>query len=486
MKEPKLLQKGLILVSVPLLFELGFVFSLDRLLAAAESEALLAEQSRDIVKEASLVAKLTYDSVNAVYWCTRRPEDPAWFQAYDISAAKIVRHLKTLSRLMKHRSAQEKSIVAAFEKGALQQYRLMNTIRRFLGPGRTFTDSEIVEHQGDFSQQLSVMATQLEELTKVVAPEKYEQREHESRARLRVSLWIGVAANVLIALALAVSFFRGTISKLLILMDNTRRLSSRQTLSAPVKGNDEIAELDHVFHDMADRLVEVEKMKQHFVSMISHDLRSPLTSIKGLLLLVKKGSYGELNEKGISRLEGAEGSVSRLISLINDLLDVDKIESGMFELSKAETTVGTIVEQSFYSVCTLAETKEISLISGGAEDEKIFVDSERFVQILVNLLSNAIKFSEKGSTVAVETARIGNRIEISVKDQGRGIPANAIDFIFDRFKQVEKKDATEKGGTGLGLAICKALVQAHGGTIGVESEAGKGSRFFILLPLEQS
>ncbi len=486
MKEPKLWQKGLILVSVPLLFELGIVASLDSLLVAAENEARLAEQSRDIVKEASLVAKITYDCVNALYWCTRHPDDKAWFDKYDLASQEIVRHLKNLARLVKNRSPREKKIVLAFEKGTLQQFKLMSTIRRFISAGTNFSDSDIAEHQGDFSQQLSVMAYQLEELTKVVAPEQYLAREQASRERLRTGLYAGLLVNIGVALALASYFSKGTISRLRILMDNTQRLSKRQSLSEPIKGNDEIAELDHVFHKMAARLAEVERLKQNFVSMISHDLRSPLTSLKGLLFLIKKGSYGELNKSGIARVEGAEGNLTRLISLINDLLDVDKLESEGFELFKSRTTAQALVKAAFDSVQTLAESKEITLLSIGSLDETLYVDTERFVQILVNLLSNAIKFSDQNSKVEVETQKKENFIEISVKDYGRGIPEDKLELIFDRFKQVEKTDASEKGGTGLGLAICKALVKAHGATITVESQPGEGSRFIISLPLEPS
>jgi len=480
MKEPRLWQKGMILVAVPLAIETAFVFSLDGLLRASEIAARNAAESRDLVKEASLVAKLTYDCVNCIYWYTSS-HDASWGRKYDESVVQIIEHLKALNKLAKKRSLQERKIIARFDKAALLQYKFMSAAKTILDTGRSFDSDVIAQRQGDFSVQLSSMASELEAITKAVEPEKREEEEQAARAQLRSGLYIGFAANALVALALGLYFSLGTVSKLRILMDNTRRLAKKEDLAEPLSGSDEIAELDHVFHDMASKLRETERAKQEFVSMVSHDLRSPLTSIKGLLGLLKRGTYGVLNEQGNSRVNGAEKSVLRLISLINDLLDVDKLESGKFELFKEPVDTDLLAEKAIDSVSSLSETSGIPIRNRVAK-ESIRVDGDRVVQVLVNLLSNAIKFSEPGSEVLLEMNRKADSVEFAVVDHGRGIPEDKLASVFDRFRQLEKSDATTKGGSGLGLAICKALVEAHGGRIGVESKPGKGSRFYFNLP----
>ncbi len=228
---------------------------------------------------------------------------------------------------------------------------------------------------------------------------------------------------------------------------------------------------------------EVEKMKQEILAMVSHDLRAPLTTLNITLQLLKSGSLGELNERGSQRIVNMEREVERLMGLINNLLDLDKIETHGFEVRKEVVSFEAIVNQSMLSVGYLAEKNGIQLISEVTPAEA-FADSSGLVQVVVNLIANAIKFSPAGSTVIVSARPVDTGVLVSVKDKGRGIPENQIESIFDRFKQVEIMDRIEKKGTGLGLAICKSIVEAHGGTISVESKPGEGSTFSFLIPVE--
>jgi signal transduction histidine kinase len=258
-----------------------------------------------------------------------------------------------------------------------------------------------------------------------------------------------------------------------------------------VGGDDEIAHLDGVFKDMAKALEqaekerqEIERLKQEFFSMISHDLRTPLTSIQVFVNMLSKGMFGEVSEKAKSKALMADRNATRLIGLINDLLDVDKMESGQLSLAREQAPLRMIIDRAIDSVRGVSDQQGVSVESLITDDVDVFADSDRMVQVLVNLLGNAVKFSDKGSTVKIGVLQRGDDVRVEVMDSGRGVPENLRESIFERFKQVSAKDSTEKKGTGLGLAICKAIVEQHGGKIGCDSVVGHGSTFWFTLPLE--
>lgn len=234
-----------------------------------------------------------------------------------------------------------------------------------------------------------------------------------------------------------------------------------------------------VAHDITARK-EIERLKRDFVSMVSHDLRTPLTSVQSYLELLSDGIYGELNPSGTARLGELTVSIDRLVKLICDLLDLDRLESGSLSLRIHRQSVGSMIDQ-MQSACSALKTEKNVSVEVDKVDLKLNVDGDRLVQVLVNLVSNAIKFSPSGETVTVSVKNEDGVVEFRVTDRGCGIPEQFQRTIFDRFKQAPEGE-TKKGGTGLGLAISKAIVEQHGGEIGVESEEGKGSTFWFTLP----
>ena len=228
---------------------------------------------------------------------------------------------------------------------------------------------------------------------------------------------------------------------------------------------------------------EMERLKREFVSMVSHDLRTPLTAVQGTLELLDEDTYGELTPQGHKRVRTAVDSVDRLINLINDLLDIEKMEAGKMRLEPKNLLLSKIINHSVESVRTFAENAEVKLQWDSDEDAIVNVDGDRIIQVVINLLSNSVKFSPAGSTVTVKSVREDGMMRISVIDQGRGIPKEYVNSLFERFKQVKAADGARKKGTGLGLAICKAIVESHGGQIAVSSEEGKGSTFSFTIPL---
>ncbi|HEU4884164.1 MAG TPA: response regulator [Longimicrobium sp.] len=250
--------------------------------------------------------------------------------------------------------------------------------------------------------------------------------------------------------------------------------------STPIVEEGQITGAVVTFRDVTERR-EVDRLKDEFVSIVSHELRTPLTSIRGSLGLLAAGKLGEVPEKGRRMLEIAVQNTDRLVRLINDILDIERIESGRVTMELHSTDAADLAHQAVDVMAAMAEKAGVHLYAW-ADRQPMEADADRILQVLTNLLSNAIKFSPPGAEVTVNVAREGSEVVFRVRDQGRGIPADRLESIFERFQQVDSSDAREKGGTGLGLAICRSIVQQHGGRIWVESVPGEGSTFTFTLP----
>jgi len=235
-----------------------------------------------------------------------------------------------------------------------------------------------------------------------------------------------------------------------------------------------------IFRDITARQA-VERLKDEFISMVSHELRTPLTSIRGSLGLLAGGILGPLSEKATRMVDIAARNTDRLVRLINDILDIERMQSGKITVEKATCDAADLIIQAADLMRIMAEKAEVTL-SVYPQSTRLWADPDRILQTLTNLLSNAIKFSPAGGTVWLTVERQGDQVMFQVKDQGRGIPADKLDSVFERFQQVDTSDAREKGGTGLGLAICRSIVQQHEGRIWVESTPQAGSTFFFTLP----
>ena len=224
---------------------------------------------------------------------------------------------------------------------------------------------------------------------------------------------------------------------------------------------------------------EIDEMKSEFISVASHEMRTPMTSIKGSLELLLGGYGGELPTETTELLGICLTAVDRLIRLINDLLDIAKIESGKMQLHMGRLNVVDCVKKSMRSLRSLAEANRISVAAEQSENvPEVLADRDRLEQIITNLLSNALKYSPPDSVVRVRVCAVDNAVRVSVSDQGPGISPEQLGKVFDRFHQLEGA----KKGTGLGLTISRALVEQHQGRIWVESEPGHGSEFHFELP----
>lgn len=237
------------------------------------------------------------------------------------------------------------------------------------------------------------------------------------------------------------------------------------------------------FRDITQRYA-LDRLKDEFISTVSHELRTPLTSIRGALGLLASGNLIELNEKSANLVRIALSNSERLVRLINDILDLERIQSGREPLAVRPVQLGQLIKQAIEGMAPVADAAGVQLIHDTTQVE-IEADADRLLQVLTNLLSNAVKFSPPHSTVSVMLRPEMSGVTLSVIDQGRGIPADKLETIFGRFQQVDASDSRQKGGSGLGLAICRTILNQHAGRIWAERNPVRGSTFRAYLPYKQ-
>jgi signal transduction histidine kinase len=223
----------------------------------------------------------------------------------------------------------------------------------------------------------------------------------------------------------------------------------------------------------------MEQLKNDFISVISHEVRTPLTSIHGALNLLKSGLGGELNPQGVKLLDAAYRNSQRLVRLVNDLLDLQRIESGTMTFNLRPVELRSLLEQAIEACQAHAGQLQTRLVLQRAPTGlRVRVDSDRMMQVMTNLLSNAAKFSPRGETVVVEAVRQDSAVRVQVTDRGPGVPTEFRGRIFQKFAQAAP--TPERGGSGLGLSITKAIVEHMSGHVGFESEPGRTTFFFDL------
>ncbi len=616
----KLSHQGLVLVAVLLVIEFIFVGSLLALLNQAEMEARSQDRLRRITVATNRLIELHYVSLYSI---------KDFIQTKDSFHEK--KYLRARETLKENLDFLDQNLSKdPYQREVLKKIRQkLNVVMDVAERARN-----VVNNEGSISDLADVMRNKdkFQQLNREIVPDFQElmrsQRriEDESpvlqkkwRENIRLLLGAGLVLNVVIAVAMAVFFTRNIIKRLEVLVDNTRRLKDGESLRPELYGDDEIAKLDAVFHEMAfdlteasrkERLalsdaqeaelrirqlinsmptgvltvdrggtimfanprvssmfgystndlkglsvskivpslelkkseggsmeqvyedfkdrtaelrataasgaqididfsitpfdskgdkrflltlvditekLEIQRMRQAFVAMVSHELRTPLNSVQGYLEILEMGVFGELTPEARDGASRASGNIERLISLITDLLDLEKIESGTISLAPEECDVHETITRSVEAVEDLAEQKNVKIEVLPFDDTTFYADQDRVVQVVVNFLSNALKFTPKEGTVeiSVSDGADADFVEVSVTDQGPGVPPRYQEIIFERFQQIRDEDGKHKGGTGLGLAICKAIVEQHHGAIGVDCERERGSRFWFTIPKQR-
>ena len=596
-----LTQKLLLLVTIPLLVEMVFLYTIGNSMQQAGYELKQQSQAvKTLVSVNSILNNVMYSSATVLL--KRSLKDPTIYLEVEEGFKSLRQSTKQLHALNEQMELSSKDIKAFIEvideiTDSIETYELSSTesygINSLIVKEKLQSSLRKLKNLRD-----TIVDTQIKERELSV------QRASELRENLRTAIEIGAMANLLLALCIALGVSMTFGKRLSILKQNTKKIAAGKELDLPIiEGRDELAEFDNVLHDLSAALInsrkheramidntaeiicsldgnlriteanlavknrlgyekdeflganlqayihpddkeetfaqlnkckeenievsfnsrmkkndgkfmhadwvaqwsstdknifcvihditerkEAEQLKQEVVAMVSHDLRSPLTSIGVSLEILEEGRHGELTDRGKKVVKTGMVSVKSLISLVNDLIDIEKSEAGMLSLDVQPTDIETLVSNAINSVNPEAEQKDL-ILESNIEKLSMDVDRERTQRVLINLIGNAIKFSPKGKRIEIKAKSISahdeiEKIRFEITDQGPGIPKDQLELVFEKFRQVGTRSAGEKKGSGLGLAICKELVIAHGGTIGVVSSRGEGSTFWFELPVK--
>lgn len=594
------------IIAIPVLFAVVFILSLKMLLHEAQAQADKEARAKTVILCASNLGRTIILAVSERYFVRLKgAKQSLSAERLRDRAASVEEKFDELQASVRPNSL-ESEIVGRIHQKLLLIKKVFDD--EAFEPTRSTSLAELSQLMQKRKLMSEVLVGVLADSDNLVREAKKTQRsipvsQEQYRHVIDVFLYGGLLTEVILAIGLMTYFSSDITERLAVLMDNSRRLSESKPLNPVVSGDDEIAHLDNVFHDMAIKLdsarageravlerlqgiietiplgilvvdksgrilsmsprgeklfmcgkseyegkqitdlfgvdsnkseeqmvqdllgigkrsahefagrkltgetfpceilstayntvdvegrllvvtdiserYEVERLKQSFVSMVSHELRSPLTSLQVCLKMISRGFFGPLNEEGRDKIVLADQSVQRLISLVNEILDVERLESGSLSVTIADESLQEILEVAVASIADFAQSAQIAIETETTE-LRVKADKNRLVQVLVNLLGNAIKFSPPSSSVKVRAFEREGMVEVHVIDRGRGIPEEQLDLIFKRFHQVRTDD--EKGGAGLGLSICQAIVHGHGGELGVDSVCGAGSTFWIRIP----
>ena len=476
--------KGLLLLAVPLCCEITFVLLLTHFQHEADAESVKAREARDISDRINKLSGDFYVAVRALgvgklsRWLQKGYLDRAYKehlqtirQQYQ-GLANVTKDKPNLYFTVSQSIKTLDEIESILDRASrdIAQGRIQDVIDRY--EATTARVNSLIERI--VSQELLLVGKNERDYA-----ESSDERQTAIRKQILQFAIAAVIMNALFSVWLAVFLIRNITSRLQIMSDNATKLAAEETLNKPLAGDDEIAELDHVFHRMADSLAEAARMKQELVSMLTHDLRSPLMAIQGSIDLIQKNEHAR--EESIQKLLSlANRNGNRMMNLIDDLLDIQKIKAGMMSLDKSSVCLAEIFEEVRLSHADWLEEYGIRL---NIEDTALFfsADEKKLQRVIFNLISNAIKFSTKKGIIEVRASEAGENIEVTISDQGPGIPEEMLKTIFERFQQIDSMQAKDRVGSGLGLTVCQSIVELHGGKIWVESEVGKGSVFHFTL-----
>ena len=483
MKPLKLPLKVLLLVALPLALQIVFLTVLLGSLFAVEAEARRTERAREVMISVGKITALGKDAcLNLI--------------AYHLSHSKIFNTNQNELRLQINQEVElvrnlvgndpiQQRNVDALKAASDKAIKLLARVQAKDDAG---DDSAIaitgLLMKGDIDSTINDLAAAQDALARREEELSGKNAPHESNARATV-MWvviIGTILNILVTIYSVLIINQSISNRLAVLLNNTFRLASGKELTPPIKGTDEISQLDTTFREMAHARYEADRVKREFLEMVSHDVRTPLMSVSATLEMIGMGLRPQMLHQDVAL---AERNIDQVLNLLSELLDFNRLEAGKLELALEEADALTVLKEAVETVRPNAEKHGVS-ISLPSTTSSIMCDPDRLRQVIINLLGNSVKFSPKGGIISTSIETRSDDIKIVISDQGPGIPRELQGKIFERFGQANISDAKVHGGKGLGLAISRALIDAHKGKIGVTSEEGKGSDFWLTLPKIES
>ena len=469
---------------VPLMFGLGCFAFLYAALSDAQEAAKKEEHFRLLSEEVNALSRDEVGLTHNLYQFYRDYDSEENFrrrlkQQFERASNQIRQHFSNL-RSMVGNSPEDTAALARLERRSMMPVLAIEAQERSGRSDRlkvAYIVMKEVRNQSKLMGDFEIYKRSMEQ------EESAFQIQVQRRRQLKQILQLAIMISILLSVALYFYFNRDTSNRLSRLLNNTVLFAQGQPLHPLLKGNDEIAQLDVAFRQMAQSITAVIKSKQEFMTMLARDIRSPLNFIHDSLEQLSSGQLSNsVSAKASSTVVRCLESNDTLMRLIDDLIDVEGVESGKLQMNFQQVSISAVFDRAIKSLQGLAEAKKVRLIVQPTQ-AVAYADGDRLVQVLVNLLANALKFSPDGSIVKVEVLEHHSWLHVKVIDQGPGIPPNKQSHVFERFQQLGATDRRISGGTGLGLTICKEIVDSHHGLIGVESAEGKGCTFWFEVPM---
>jgi signal transduction histidine kinase len=473
----KVVHKLLVVVFLPLAFEFIFV----ALLFLFQNEAAKAEttyqHSKAVVDTSGQIIRDVYDAAAAsVLYSMTRSDGP--LQRAKSGIARIHADAITLQDLTRE-NAQEKLHA---EKIARMATEVADAADKIYEGSETYTNSDTWD---PLLKTANLLVAANADLDAVEAPILQAGPRTAAYWRNWIQGFVIAGSAISLILTAVIIRFIGNdmVSRLGKMISNTTLVTERKTLPPVVSGDDEITKLDHFIHNMAARLAQTEESRHQLIRMVTHDLRAPLTNVRFLLGMISEGAFDSDPGKLKQRARGLEPEFGRLNRLVENLLDLEKLDSEVVVLNKQTLSSTEVAQSAIDSVLDLATASKINVILD-AEQFALQADQDRILQVLVNLLSNAIEHSPTGGTVKVRSNVDSEHVEFSVTDEGVGLAGANAEQLFEPFTQGELK--VDGAGYGLGLAIARQLVIAHGGQIGLRDNPNKGVTAWVKLPRNET
>lgn len=474
----RLLHSGLLLIGAMLVLELAFMALLTWQLKLADRQLWAQLRTYHCAASGNSVIQHFYKaSMELIAYGLVR--SPAAKEKYEHSVSYMRREGELTWMLMK---THPQSSTELLDESYILSKKAMNVLDDVK---RTFDRSagsvSVLDVRRIMAQVKDTLHAYFEVLADVAAKQDVtrqarQRNEFAFRQGIRVLIMGGFALNAVLSLAAVAFWIRGVTNKVDILVDDARRIGRGEELLPLQGGNDELADLERILHEVNARLRQSDQEKKEFIALISHELRSPLTAISGTLTLAQEGVFGQIDGEDGKRLRDAALSAKHLLSLINDLLDVHKMEAGKSILKLTTCDIAEVIEVAVAETEELARAKNITL-TYDCPSLSMYIDADRIGQVFVKLIVNSIERSPAETNISIEAKSLQESLVVEILDDGPAIAEGT--SIFDRPEVPAKSDV------GTGLIVCKGIVAQHGGTLEARTVADSGRTCFRLcLPLK--
>jgi len=500
------LSKGLVLISVPLLFQMSFFALLAEMQRDNARATASAIRAKEVLRQTGVVSRGLRDLGTSLRVAVLTPE-PEFAESYAHSAQQLPLDIQELRKLVGDNSeqvAQVQALATAVEKWLASQAETLRLVREGQRRPALFRARQQVggPHQEEVRRAVRSFIDTSDRLDR-------EQTAALEQTRLRQQ-WLlqsGLACSLIITVLLLFIFTRGLSGRLAALTDNVRRLAAGKELGTPLRGSDEVAQLDQAFRHMAqeieqatqtlerrieertaelaranEALREADRRKDDFVTMLAHELRNPLAPVRNAVQMLKMP--GLSRDAARDACEMMERQVVHLVRLVDDLLDVSRITRGVVELRREHVDLAAIFAGALEAARPVFNARgHDATVSVPPEPIMLDADPVRLAQVVTNLLVNAAKYTPVTGRIWLTGERDGSDAVIRVRDSGAGIDPEFLPRVFDLFSQADRSLARTRGGLGIGLMLVRRFVEMHGGTVTASSPGiGQGSEFVVRLP----